>query len=154
MKTVVLTCGVIFALLAITCAIFMAASYHPRSPANGGPQPWWSDRAAGLTGAAACSVIGSLGCLIGVLTSMGKARALVIGLVQGLTVLGVICLIFGVVALFKEQPYAVYYPALLTGLILTLVMGLNTRTIEARYREIELQRMRLRDVQDEGAPNG
>ena len=74
------------------------------------------------------------------------------GLVGGIG--GVISFIFGVVALTKGQPYAVYYPALLTGIVLPLVIGLNLRTIEARYREIELQKMRVQDATDEGRGMG
>ena len=138
-------------LLAVVCT---ASGATTPVPSVQGPVPWWSDRTAGLIGGIGGAVLGLLGALIGILTSMGKARALVIGLARGLTVFGVISLIFGVVAIFKGQPYSVYYPALLVGFILTLVMGLNIRTIEARYRELELQKMRVRDAQDGGAPNG
>ena len=63
---------------------------------------------------------------------------------------GAISLIVGVVAVIGGQPYAVYYPALLTGFIVTLVIGINIRTIRMRYELLELRKMRTRDAQDEG----
>ena len=164
MKTACLTCGVIFAVILVIMILLVgsfqpigpapmaSAGRHSASAAHAAPGPWWSDRAAGLYGGVAGAVIGLLGGLIGVLTSMGKARALVIGLVRGQIVLGVISLIFGLVAIFKGQPYAVWEPALLGGILLTALYGGLIRTIEPRYRDIELQKMRLQDAKDEGTP--
>lgn len=154
MKTALITCGVIFVVFVILGIILVASTVmvvvtdKPVPPVA--TTAWWSDRAAGLIGGIGGTIIGLLGGLIGVLTSMGKARGFVIGLARGLIVFGAASFIFGLVAVAKGQPYAVYYPALLVGFILTLMMGLNIRTIEARYREIELRKMRIQDATDEG----
>lgn len=110
------------------------------------PGAWWDDRSAGLIGGIAGTVGGLLGGLIGVLTSMGRARTLVLTLAKGLLILGVISLLLGLVALGLGQPYAVYYPLLLLGVILSAVMGANLRTIRRRYEGLELRRMAAMDV--------
>lgn len=142
MKRAVLVIGL------VACA---GACLAAGAPGAEGPTPWWSDRAAGLWGGIGGAVIGILGGLIGTLTSLGKAGALVLGIARGLVVLGLVSLIVGIVAVVQGQPYAVYYPLLLTGFIVTFVIGLNLRTIRLRYEQVEMQKMRTLDAEDGGA---
>ena len=139
---------VIAVMCGAVCAIAAACWAVPPAGPAGGPEPWWSNRAAGLIGGIVGSLIGVLGGVIGVLAGMGKARGFVLGLTWVMIVFGVICLIVGVVAVIEGQPYAVYYPALLVGFILTLVMGINIRTVRTRYQELELRRMRAQDARE------
>jgi len=55
-------------------------------------------------------------------------------------------LVAGLVALGLGQPYAVYYPLLLFGGILTVVCGGLLPVIRRRYAEIELRRMTAMDL--------
>lgn len=109
-------------------------------------QPWWNERAGGRIGAIGGTICGCLGALIGVLCSLGKARRLVLSLCLGIVVLGVICLAAGGIALAISQPYIVYYPLLLLGVILTTVIGGLLPVIQQRYRQIEIRRMTAMDV--------
>lgn len=111
------------------------------------PGAWWSDRTAGLIGGIGGSICGCLGALIGILSSLGKARRLVISLCVVLIAFGMACLMAGVAAWFVSQPYAVYYPLLLFGVICTAVVGGNLPGIRRRYRQIELRRMTSMDVE-------
>ena len=110
------------------------------------PGAWWTDRTAGWIGGIAGSIVGCLGALIGTLAGLGKARRLVVSLCAALIVFGVACLVAGVIAWLISQPYAVYYPLLLGGVICTAVMGGNLPGIRRRYQQRELQKMTAMDV--------
>jgi uncharacterized membrane-anchored protein len=60
---------------------------------------------------------------------------------MGLVVLGITCLIAGLVAVFAHQPYHVFYPLLLIGAILTFVMGGLLPMVLIRYRQAEARKM-------------
>ena len=87
------------------------------------------------------AIIGCLGGLIGLLAGKGKARNFVLATIKIFIVLGILSLMAGVVAIVSGQPYAVWYPLLLLGFILTLVFSLNLPSIQRRYDELEIRRM-------------
>jgi hypothetical protein len=107
---------------------------------------WWDEQTAGWIGGIAGSIIGCIGALIGTLAGLGKARSFVVFLCVASIVFGAACLVAGVVALILSQPYAVYYPLLLLGVICTAVMGGNLPGIRRRYQQRELQKMTAMDV--------
>ncbi|MCP5090483.1 MAG: hypothetical protein GY949_06145 [Gammaproteobacteria bacterium] len=107
---------------------------------------WLSNRSAGLIGGIGGGLLGLWGALIGVLASRGKARVFVLGSANAMLFIGVAALIGGVVALVTAQPYAVYYPLLLIGVIVVFVIGKLRGTLSARYEEIELKRMQSMDA--------
>ena len=119
-----------------------ATGENPLAPSG----QWFSDRNAGLVGGIAGGVLGLWGALIGVLSSRGKARGLVLGSANVLIVIGIASLAGGVVALATDQPYAVYYPLLLIGVIVVVVMGGLRRSLPARYEQLEMKRMQSMDV--------
>jgi len=105
-----------------------------------------ANRLAGAAGAIAGSVIGCLGALIGLLTSLGRARGFVIATAKALIVFGAAAVVAGLVAVALSQPYSVFYPLLLVGVIAcTVPLGLLP-TIRRRYEEIEFRAMRAHDV--------
>jgi hypothetical protein len=114
-------------------------------PLQGGGQ-WFSSRNAGLLGGVGGGLLGLWGALIGVLASSGRARGFVLASAHTLLVIGIASLVGGVVALAMAQPYAVYYPLLLIGIILIAVMGRLRGTLSARYEQIELKRMQSMDA--------
>ncbi len=107
---------------------------------------WWSDQAGGLLGGIAGSILGCLGGMVGWLASTGRARRLALGTVKLMSLVGVMALAAGGIALARSQPYAVYYPLLLIGAICTALPAALLRSIRRRYEEIELRRMRAMDV--------
>lgn len=107
---------------------------------------WFGDRSAGLMGGIGGALIGLWGALIGVLSSRGKARQLVLGSAMALLVIGILSLIGGVAAVATAQPYSVYYPLLLIGIILVVVFGKMRGILSARYEQLELKRMQSMDV--------
>lgn len=109
------------------------------------PDGWWTERDAGWIGGVGGSIVGLLGALIGTLGGFGKARRFVLLLTTALVGLGVLCLILGAAAFALGQPYAVYYPLLLFGIITTAVCGGNLPILRRRYQQIELRRMTAMD---------
>jgi len=109
---------------------------------------WWSSSDTGWIGGIGGSVVGIIGGLIGCLVGFGKARRFVLLLMIGLIAFGVICLVVGIVALILSQPYAVYYPLILFGVIDPAVLGGNYRSVRRRYEEAELRKMKAMDVSE------
>jgi hypothetical protein len=87
-----------------------------------------------------------VGALIGLFTSLGRARRFVIVAAKTLIALGAAAFIAGLAASAWSQPRSVIYPLLLAGFIASTVpLGLLP-TIRRRYEEIELRTMRAHDV--------
>lgn len=108
------------------------------------PGAWWSAQAAGWIGGIAGSAVGLFGALIGILSSLGRARRFVIDGLIALAVVGGVLLVVGVVALAIGQPYEVWYPLLLLG-VLDPVLALSLLPT-ARRRFDALQRARALDA--------
>ncbi len=107
---------------------------------------WFGGRSAGLLGGIGGALIGLWGALIGILASRGKARHFVLASANALLVIGIASLVGGVAAVATAQPYAVYYPLLLIGIILVLVFGKMRGNLSARYEQLELKKMQSMDV--------
>jgi len=108
---------------------------------------WWDDQTGGLIGGILGAVFGCLGGLIGTLGGTGKFRGLTIGLARTTCFLGVLLCAVGLIALLQSQPYAVWFPLVLTGFILTSVMGGSLPVIRNRYQQIELRKMTAADTE-------
>ncbi len=108
-------------------------------------EPWFSTEVAiyfGSFGGAAIGVFGGiLGAAGGVLAPKGKGRAFILNSMLGLGCLGVAFLLVGIVAVVMDQPYAIYYPFLLLGLILASVMFAVRPAIRQRYAEAEQRKV-------------
>lgn len=108
-------------------------------------EPWFSTEAAiyfGSFGGAGVGVLGGLlGAAAGVLAPQGKGKAFILNSMLVLGCLGVLCLLTGIVAVVMSQPYAIYYPFLLIGFILTVVMFAVRPAVRQRYREAEQRKL-------------
>ncbi|MEA1927865.1 MAG: hypothetical protein U9N73_06625 [Candidatus Auribacterota bacterium] len=113
---------------------------------SGTPDQWWSDRDAEMAGGIGGALLGLIGVLIGALAGRGKARRTVFGLLIALRILGIFLLGAGMIALIFSQPYAVFYPLLLIGLIATVTSWGVGAIIRKRYKELELRRMTAMDT--------
>ena len=107
---------------------------------------WFGDRSAGLIGGIGGSLLGVWGALVGFLSSRGKARRFVIGSASGILVFGIAGIVAGVAALAAAQPYAVWFPLLLFGIIVVAVIGKLRGSLSARYAQVELKRMQSMDA--------
>jgi hypothetical protein len=107
---------------------------------------WWSDRQAGMLGGIIGSALGILGAVIGWLGSSVRAKGFVLGTLKAIGCFGVGALASGGLALAVGQPYAVYYPLLLLGLISAALGFSLPRSLSKRYEELELRRMQALDA--------
>lgn len=107
--------------------------------------PWWDPQMAGwiggMGGGGLGAVVGIFGGVAGILSLRGKGRRLVLGIHAAFLVLGVALLITGAIALAAGQPYHVYYPFVLMGFILTVVLAAMLPTVRRNYRMAEERRM-------------
>lgn len=60
--------------------------------------------------------------------------------------IGVMSLAAGIVALVVRQPYHVWYPLVLGGVILSVVPGCLLPVIRMRYRQAEARRMQAEEL--------
>jgi hypothetical protein len=109
------------------------------------PGVWWSDRTAGLYGGIAGSLVGILGGAIGTLAGFKRYR-IALHLMTAMTIACAAALIVGLIALIADQPYAVYYPLLLLGLIGTILPLVLQRTLRKRLQHDELRKMQSLDA--------
>jgi hypothetical protein len=107
----------------------------------------WVDptRFGALYGAIGGSALGVLGGLLGAasgyLAPRGKGRSFILGAFTTLLIIGVLHLAVGVFALVSGQPYGIWYVLVLTGAILTVVMGALLPVVRRRYAESEARRI-------------
>ncbi len=116
------------------------------NPTAGSTGAWWGDRQAALAGAIAGSALGILGGLVGWLSAAGHAKTFVLTTLKAIGLLGAGAVLLGAAALAAGQPYAVYYPLLLGGLISAALGATLPRWLSRRYQDLELRRMRALDA--------
>jgi len=127
---------------------FTLSSVAGGQPAAAQPfdNAWWSERAAGLIGGIIGGVLGLIGAVVGTLAGIGVARRVAVGLCVSVIFAGILSLLAGAAALGMGQPWFVYYPFLLGGVIGVAVCGLNLPAIRKRYDALELRRMAAMDA--------
>lgn len=107
--------------------------------------PWWDPETANLVGAiggAGIGVAGGLyGAAVGLLAPRGKCKALLMTAHVSMIVLGVVALVAGIVAAISGQPYAVYYPLLLGGGLVSVLFCSLLPVIATRYRHADARRL-------------
>lgn len=112
--------------------------------------PWWTDAQAGLIGGIAGGGLGVLGGVFGTICGIcaprGKCKTLVYGLAAFMIGGGIVSLIAGIVALILHQPYGVWYPLLLIGVVGTAVVGGLMPVIRRRYQEADKRRLEAEEL--------
>jgi hypothetical protein len=110
---------------------------------------WWGEQSAGWMG----SILGFFGGLFGIgggiagmLASRGKGRSFANFLLSTMIAVGVILLLAGIVALSDSQPYHVYYPLLLGGILFSLCVIFIFPVMHRQYAQSELRRIQSMDV--------
>ena len=107
---------------------------------------WWTDRISGLIGGIVGSGVGLTGAAIGILAGIGIARKVCLSLLGAMFVLGIASLAVGLAALAFSQPYAVYYPLLLLGLLCSALPAGLFHSIQRQYEQKELRKMHAMDI--------
>jgi hypothetical protein len=101
---------------------------------------------AGRWGGIAGGILGVVGAVLGSLAGAGRARTFVLAALKVLMVAGVAGLALGILALFRDYPYTIYYPLLLISTIALAVPAFTLPGVRKRYEELELRRMRALDA--------
>lgn len=113
-------------------------------------EPWVDPNAMIWVGSIGGSVVGlwgaALGCAGGYLVPRGKGKPFVFGMLFLGAAVGAAALAFGLAALVGGQPYAVWYGPLLIGVLLVGLSVPFVFVMRARYREVELRRMRAQEL--------
>lgn len=107
---------------------------------------WFDQRTGAWIGAVGGGVIGLWGGLIGVLAGRGRARGFVLASANILLVTGLVSLGGGIVALLSGQPYTVWFPLLLLGSLLVVIIGVLWRVLPQRYEQPDPGKMRAMDA--------
>lgn len=107
---------------------------------------WWDPQTGNYIGAYGGAFIGVFfggvgGGIGGTLAPKGKAKTLVMSITYAGIALGIVNLISGGIAVLTQQPYHVYYPLLLIGVILTVVELSILPTLNKAYARSEQQRL-------------
>jgi hypothetical protein len=95
---------------------------------------WWTPPIGNRIGTVTGILGGLAGVLIGVLGGRGRAPRLVMGLLTAMLVIGILCLAVAIGAITARQPYHVWYPLLLPGVILTAVSATLSPRLRRHYR--------------------
>lgn len=111
---------------------------------------WFSEMTGTMIGSIGGMSLGLVGAAFGILASRWAPRGLkpqlVLGANAACIVLGLLLLAAGLTALFKGQPYHVWYPFMLLGGIMTAVMAPLRVTLRRVYAGAELRKMQIRDT--------
>ena len=105
------------------------------------PGAWWSDQTAGYIGGIGGATLGCLASLLAWLASRGKCRGFVLGASLALIGVGLTALGVGLAAVMMGQRYGVWFPSLLLGALLLLILPFRLRQFRRHYEERELRRM-------------
>ncbi|MEW6364044.1 MAG: hypothetical protein AB1714_05335 [Acidobacteriota bacterium] len=106
---------------------------------------WWSSQTGGCIGALLGVFGGLAGGLVGWLVGVGKGRQFVLSMMKLMCVVGSLALAAGLFSVIGRQPYHVYYPLLLGGVLYVVLFACTFRTIGRRYAQLELRKMSAMD---------
>jgi hypothetical protein len=95
----------------------------------------------GLGGGLFGTLGGILGAAAGVLAPKGKGRTVILGAFTLLMGVGIANLTLGIYAVIQGQPYGIWYPLVLLGIILTAVVGGLRPVVRKRYQEAEMRKI-------------
>jgi hypothetical protein len=113
-------------------------------------QPWFDELTFGITvgafgGGIAGTLAGIWGGLVGTFAPKGKGRAVLIPIGWAFVAGGALALAFGLTALVAGQPYGIWYPPLLSGPIIAVVVGCLMPVVYRRYAEAEARRVQAEE---------
>lgn len=129
--------------------LFLQAAVPAAGPAVRA-EGWWSVQQGtyiGAFGGAGVGLLGAtLGPAMGIMVPKGKGKSIILPALLAISVLGVVSLLTGLAALISKQPYHVWYPLTLIGLLASGVMLPLFFLARSRYRAAEINRMQAQDL--------
>jgi len=107
---------------------------------------WWSDQATGWIGTTEGFVLGGFGGVLAWLASKGRCRGFVVTTSYTLIGVGILLTIGGLLALVSHQPFGVWFPLLLPGVLLVGIIPPRLKQFRKGYEDLELRRMASMDA--------
>jgi len=113
--------------------------------------PWFEPHTFGaycgaILGGGGGSLLGLIGGLAGYFLPRGRGLLVFPALMAGAAVFGLAILAIGLYALSAGQPYGIWYPLVLCGLIFSVVGGSAAFSLRRVARQIEQRRMEAQDL--------
>ncbi len=87
------------------------------------------------------SLGGILGAIAGWCVPKNKGRKFILGAMWFFVFLGIPQVLFGAIALLAGQPYGIWYPPLLCGVIFTIVFGILATKMRFLYNQFDRQKL-------------
>jgi hypothetical protein len=115
----------------------------PLTASQGG---WWSRRDGGVIGAVIGASLGLIGAVVGVMGSRRTLHRAALGVMGVVAAAGVVMVMVGIAALAMKQPYAVWYPLVLGGIIGAAVFGGLIPVVRRRRQQDEMRRIQAMDA--------
>lgn len=114
-------------------------------------EPWFDPDVFGawfgaIVGGGGGTLCGVLGALAGYALPRGKGRRIIPALMAVIAGLGVLMLAVGITALIAGQPYGIWYPLVLCGVIFGGVMGTLLISMRWAIQAAERHRMEAEDL--------
>lgn len=115
-------------------------------------EPWFEPNTFGalfgaIVGGGGGTLIGIFGGVAGsYLIPRGKGRGFVLGTLVTVAGLGLVMLAIGIYALVVGQPYGIWYPILLCGVIFSVVCGSMVPAIRKQYAAAEQRRLEAESI--------
>ena len=111
---------------------------------------WFSEQQAGMIGGIGGAVIGSIGGgvmgpLIGICAPRGKLKVPILSVMTMFVVVGIACMITGLVAWMLGQPAHVKWVFLLAGFIMAVVMGGLLPVVRHVYQNAERRKLQAEE---------
>lgn len=102
-------------------------------------EPWFDPVRFGslfaeVVGGVVAVLLGFFLVVAGVVAGSGRGRGFVLGALTVFLALGALCILFGLAALILGQPFAIWFPPVLTGAILAVVFGALRPFMAGIYR--------------------
>lgn len=108
------------------------------------PKTWWTEKQEDWIGTVGGCLFGLLGLLIGI--TAGKSKKTASALAKIGCAVGLLLLFAGAVAAIIRQPYVVYYPLLLLGLVGSVIFAAAAASLAKISRREELRRIAAMDT--------
>lgn len=104
-------------------------------------EPWFNPTHFGayygaIIGGIGGSICGILGCLAGVFAPRNRARRFILGAFWTFIAFGIIQVVVGLAALWTGQPFGIWYPPLLCGIIFSIVLGFQLPAVCRKYDRV------------------
>jgi hypothetical protein len=116
-------------------------------------EPWFDPNTFGawfgtIVGGGGGTLGGLIGAMAGILLPRGKGKRLVFGSMFVLMVVGLVMMAIGFLALVDGQPYGIWYPMVIAGVIFGIVNGSLLLGLRSVGREMERRKMEADDLRN------